>query len=197
MNLRKRTWFNRVWTFQEAVACKHTILQIVSERATLEVFREIVAVVHTHFQRTVIWKTDPAFMSRISDTVQALEETLERREALQQSTISRTCSHLLVSPVRGRNCTDNRDKVFSILGLLNLQEPEKWRVGFAQYGRPVEHIFMDFAVDVMQRDQNLDVFSRCCLENWKYKNITFLLGLRIGLLGNVIVHASISAPNYA
>ena len=122
---------------------------------------------HTYFNRHIIWTTKPAFMSRIADTVQALEITTERRGAIRSLSQSKICPRLLIEPVRGRECYDKKDKVYGILGLRNLQEPEKWRCGSAQDGRLIEHISMDLAMQVMEHDQNLDVFSRCCLNNSK------------------------------
>lgn len=78
----KRTWFGRAWTYQEAMVCKHTIVQLASQTATLEAFQDILTTVYAVLGQIEVWYTNHAFQSKVYEAVNTLSDLLDRREAL-------------------------------------------------------------------------------------------------------------------
>ncbi|KAL9603374.1 MAG: hypothetical protein Q9219_001236 [cf. Caloplaca sp. 3 TL-2023] len=165
----KRTWFGRAWTYQEAVVCKHTIMQLGPQTATIKAFREVLAIAYSLVVETNMWYSDAGYQRRVHDAVNTLLVILDRRENVQKHQNTETTLRLVLSQIRPRKATDDRDKVYAALGLMNLLAPARWSVGLAQYQHPVDSIYKDCAVDCIDKDQNLDILSRCCIENSAYQ----------------------------
>jgi hypothetical protein len=65
----------------------------------------------------------------------------------------------LFAQFRSRLCTDPRDKVYGLLGLCSAEEKKKI---LPDYFTPVSLVYEQVALDIIKKNQSLDVFSQVC-----------------------------------
>jgi Heterokaryon incompatibility protein (HET) len=161
------TWLWRAWTYQEAAVCENTIVQCGTQIISLTTLALAVRATY-RLAMEQPWFHDVEIQTTTTRALSTILKLLELRQRLQNASPALRPFRLLLQDVRNRGATDDRDKVYSVLGLMSFQYPEAWPVGRAKYSRPAREVFMDATVLCAQRDKNLDIFSRCCYTNAEY-----------------------------
>ncbi|EXJ92265.1 hypothetical protein A1O3_00815 [Capronia epimyces CBS 606.96] len=159
-------WPTRAWTFQEAVVCPRTIIQYGSSAVKFDAFITVVDVLyHMAFRHESA--PDHQFQTALTNGVDSLAMVASLRSIVEEWEQGHTDMSLrwLLTRARQRVATDDRDKVYSIYGLLNMLKPAEWNISATNYDTPVSHVYQAATVDCMNREQNLDMLSRCCAGN--------------------------------
>lgn len=118
---------------------KDTIVQVGSQTASLDAFGAIVVTVYAIFMK----------------------------EYVRDTQLAQFCPLLLLSHARTRTATDDKDKGYATLGLVNLFEPSRRSVGLARYEHPAERNYMDLSILCIRNEPDFAILSRCYLRNWK------------------------------
>lgn len=152
-SLLTRSWWTRIWTAQEWILAKHSVFQ--SGQLTLD--GGVLLQCLDHFRRHVK-SVDCCDMQLASDFLFQIGDSLQPMlalESVKQSYAEQDFSYSL-GFLRVRQATDPRDKVYGVLALAAQRY-----VGLlkADYTLPVERVYEQITVALIQRTGNLDIFS--------------------------------------
>ncbi|KAK0648465.1 heterokaryon incompatibility protein-domain-containing protein [Cercophora newfieldiana] len=145
-HLLQRPWFERLWVIQEIQLAKNALVVCGLATVTWSAFWEGVAFLYFHQRQSVVRHLHP----------QRLYPIL----ALGISYRHRSVSTTLFRLVTDRKCTDPRDAVFGLLGML----PEGFRLKMKpRYDVPVEQVYTDAVLAHIQHVQRLELLIPCRL----------------------------------
>lgn len=120
--MRRRSWFNRAWVWQEVCLASEATFWCGSHRMSLSWFRQIYGVINSDAWYVMVnrLKADQThqFILGGIDTLAGDFEIFERLVDLQGSTLRRE-AHLtsMLRFLRHNHSSDPRDKVFAVLGM--------------------------------------------------------------------------------
>ena len=152
-SLLTRSWWTRIWTAQEWILATQTIFQ--SGPYTLK--GETLLGCLSHYQRHVK-ATDCCDMHLTSDFLFRLGDSLQPILALhlvKLSYVEQDFSYSL-GLLRTREATDLRDKVYGVLALAVNRYSGLLR---ADYLLPVEIVYEQLTIALIERTRRLDIFS--------------------------------------
>ena len=150
--LLKRTWFERVWTLQEAANARNCKILCGTEMIDYQVFeklylgcqgekgkewREILECIATS-SPTPTRTDDRPILAHIL-TIAKLKEIREREQMGDKDAISAGSALMLFNRLRSCKTQNARDKIFSMYG--NLPQNVKKTVGSPEYKLPVEDLY--------------------------------------------------------
>ena len=147
-NLLRRSWFERLWIWQEVRLAREAYLFCGNEGVPWETLRRAVT-----YLRRVSWPnwTNHGITRccKISD---------------YRGTIADAFSHLdsVLDAARSASCSDPRDKIFAVLSLA--RESHTWGMD-ADYSKPAEAVFQDLVLHYTSNIQSLDILTHCELRD--------------------------------
>ncbi|KAF2997712.1 hypothetical protein E8E13_006795 [Curvularia kusanoi] len=151
--LLTRSWWTRIWTAQEWILAQRTTFQ--SGQYTLA--GEVLLRCLDHYRRHVK-HTDCCGMHLASEFLFSLGDSLQPLFALDA--VKQSYSHQDFSSTLGylrmRQATDPRDKVYGVLALAASQYAGLLR---ADYNAPVEEVYEQLVLALIDRTKWLDIFS--------------------------------------
>lgn len=151
-DLLDNEYFCRVWTIQEMVLARRVVVFCGHGAADWAGFDELfLEWLHNHGEHESVRHSIRMFLkisfSRASLSKAREEALVQRRGATGASLLDTLIKY------RTRKTSDPRDKVFGLLELCS-------HPGFeADYTKTTEQVFQDVSRYIIERDQNLDVFS--------------------------------------
>jgi hypothetical protein len=110
-----RPWFTRVWTVQEFLLAKQVHIHAGRASMAYPVFRDAVNACNRYLNKCLDTQ-DSLGMLRIMQLMWCRNTSIYNREGTDQQDVSRLYDSLNV--LDGRQCTNEQDKFYSILGLL-------------------------------------------------------------------------------
>ena len=146
-----KSWFSRVWTFQEIICAAEAALtsgSLVIEFEDVQSFCIIWVVV-----KLVPWLKSNASQRALSQ-VASLHAT--RDHLSEQSAVNSLFQ--IVKRTRTRLATDPKDKIYGLVALASDINPLPFT---PTYKTTVNHLFEEFAAHVIRQNENLDIFH-CC-----------------------------------
>lgn len=152
-SLLTSSWWTRIWTAQEWILAERTTFQ--SGQYTLE--GEVLLRCLEHY-RYHVKSTECCGMHLTSDFLFRLGDSLQPLFAL--NSVKQSYSHQDFSSslgyLRTRQAADARDKVYGVLALAASQYAGLLRV---DYNAPVEQIYEQLAIALIDETKRLDIFS--------------------------------------
>ncbi len=143
-NMFLRPWFSRMWIIQEAVLAKDLTLQWGSEQWPWAALAEIVAKIEDFYYLKVKLYSNPA-MSNIPMLILGVEKFKTETEISLRNLL--VFSNL-------NNCTDPRDKIFALLGLI--KNSSSFGI-IPRYDIPVYAIYRHATAAMILHEMNLHV----------------------------------------
>lgn len=151
--LFQRAWWQRVWTVQESIL-GHTLILVCGTRGisadlicalSLSYFKHVPSCC-----RRFLWKENRHVnlwnsLSLLSD----LNTNRNNKDSHDLST--------LLAKFRTRFCYDRRDKIYGLLGLCSADERKKV---LPDYSVPVSVVYEQVTLNIIEKNQSLDVFSQ-------------------------------------
>jgi hypothetical protein len=144
-------WFSRTWTFQEALLAKK--IQLYFGDQSMDFWTLI-----SLFKRLHIGLTRGFSLPNL-DKLAGIASLNQARD------ISTRDFSILLIVTRHRNCTDPRDKIYALLGLLNDDERS---VVLPDYSADVDDLYTKVARHILKKSQSYSLFS--CLESADLKS---------------------------
>lgn len=139
-----RPWFTRVWVIQEISLAKEVSLICGNHRSSWRDFETVAALVQDR-SLTALTHVDPRRTIKLADFVSQQAKQGENENLL----------HLL-SKARDSYATDQRDKIYALLGLAL----QKYKAGLnPDYSKSVEDIYTSLAIYCIEKDRNLDILN--------------------------------------
>lgn len=143
LSLLRRPWFERVWVLQEALSC---------DRVVLQCGRDSISWVHVRKALLVLRQKSSMLPPDIRDRL------LPYARGLMAPPLA-SCEHLFLW-TRNQQCTDPRDKVYGILGLLDPRIVDRIEVN---YSTPVWQTYAQLVLAEMDAYQKLNMLNHCNL----------------------------------
>lgn len=141
LSLLHRTWFERVWVLQEALSC---------DRVVLQCGRDTISWVHVRKALLVLRQKSSLLPLDIRDRL------FPYARGLMAPPLA-SCEHLFLW-ARNQHCTDPRDKVYGILGLLDPRIVAKIEV---DYTTPVWKTYAQLVLAEMDVYRKLNMINHC------------------------------------
>ena len=139
-----RPWFTRVWVIQEISVAKEVSLICGKHRSSWRDFETVAALVQDR-SLTALTHVDPRRTIKLAGFVSQQSKDGENESLLR-----------LLSKARDSYATDQRDKIYAILGLAL----QKDKAGLnPDYSKPVEDIYTSLAIYHIEKDRNLDILN--------------------------------------
>ena len=138
-----RPWFTRVWVIQEITVAKDAVVICGSSHCQWSHLITTAKYVEDH-SLTAITRVDPQRVIKFVDLSQRF------REGLPQLLLE------LLSQARDSYSTDDRDKVFALLGIAADAEYSLLK---PNYSKPLVDVYTTLTKHLIERDRSLDVLS--------------------------------------
>jgi hypothetical protein len=147
-HLLARGWFRRLWIIQEIQLAKSTIVVCGHDTTVWATFWQAAAFLEFHFRRHVVPNGPSGNAIYCALTL-----------GLSYST--RSVSNTLARLVQGKKCTDPRDAIFGVLGLL----PERFRLRIRpRYDTPVQEVYKEVMLAYIDHVERLELLAYCSLD---------------------------------
>ncbi|KAE8440370.1 hypothetical protein EG329_008322 [Mollisiaceae sp. DMI_Dod_QoI] len=142
-------WWKRTWTFQEAAVARDIVLHIGSMSLHWDLLASAHSSYDSHRNR---WRCcDDDGVHELLGPMVNLEEIVEYRKCRSKLDVLD-----FISWNRHRDATDPRDK---IIGFAGLGSAEMFDMALLDYGLPADKIYRRWTVHLIDKMQNLDIFS--------------------------------------
>ncbi|KAH6712510.1 heterokaryon incompatibility protein-domain-containing protein [Leptodontidium sp. MPI-SDFR-AT-0119] len=145
-----RAWFHRLWVFQEVSLARKVVL--VCGRCTMDM--ELISEVADSLSRSGM--SSVAFDEMPEDP--AIHESAWRVQRMFSTTTKKTSLWKLLKETRELKCTDPRDKLIAIHGLMTEDDKEDICIDYTQ---SIAEMYKGWAKRRMVRTGRLDIFSYC------------------------------------
>jgi hypothetical protein len=161
-NLLDRTWWKRVWVFQEVVSARDILVQCGSHSIPWECFKSAIASfqLHTNVMET---SREPSQISRQRAFQRFMSTggywslvTMGNCRTLRQSNVRLSFEDLLASTAY-LEATDPRDKLYALFGLVDERNYYVKEL-LIDYGSPMEKVFVKAAKVFLESTQTLQHF---------------------------------------
>ncbi|KAF2192135.1 hypothetical protein K469DRAFT_716630 [Zopfia rhizophila CBS 207.26] len=159
--LLSRSWFGRVWTWQEKELARN---------ATILIGDTIIPWAELRFAMLVIMVHDLSESRGTPHQVMPGQQYLRVLDNLDLG----NCSDLLdlVINVRHRRCTLPHDKIFSVLGAADPNSPSVQHFcGKINYDKPIQELYQEFSRWWIEEKKDLRVLQACSLEQRELKGL--------------------------
>ena len=143
-NLLSRPWFERLWVWQEVTLPKNEVSVLCGHSE----------VPYDHFCNAVFY----LYQYRLSLNMEVLD--LARDVVSFSSRKSKDDLYELIAATRGCKCSDQRDKIFGMLGLTYDQVDI-----VANYSKPVREVFQDLVIGSLVKKRRLDILTLCSIQD--------------------------------
>ncbi len=151
-----RPWFSRAWTFQEALLSQRFLF--LCGPHSIQAENLFAAVIVAGVSGYTVNYPEPHFFQdlwRFRETIadgEAAEDGSREKEHMQ-----RYCQlSNLLRITRDRDATDPRDKIYSLLAIVQLKNDPLLKIN---YDRPVEEVYTDATRYCIEREQDLRVLG--------------------------------------
>jgi hypothetical protein len=195
--LMQLDWFHRVWTIQEAVLAKVLFFQVGRKRLPAKALEDVLEILRVSGHSTL--------SSVHTGSLVRPASIFALRSLYTNGDLHQIDPPVLLDSSKHRGVTDDRDRVFGLLGLLkmalNMQFPA------VSYHQPVEETYMRMTIELMQHDHSPDPVKFCCAlragsqyntpswsEDWSVRSGCGAQSARSMLKRPRIYHASSSKP---
>lgn len=148
-----RSWWTRIWTAQEWILATSSTFQSGHYLLQGEVLLRCLEHCRRHVKSTHCcpMQLDSNFLFNLADSLQPISAL----ESVRQSYIREDFSYSL-GFLRTRQATDPRDKVYGVLALAAARYTGLLR---ADYTLPIEKIYEQLTIALIERTRRLDIFS--------------------------------------
>lgn len=160
-NLIASTWFDRVWTFQEAVLAAHLFFCSGFEGSPLLHWLELKEVIFLAQTAGIEGIEEP----KIGMIVTMRDVVLDMTEGL--SLYGRDIRLMNTDAFAAqRQTSDDRDMLYGQLGLFDHEVQQRLR---PDYSLSVEGVFLNGTTAILEADQDLTMLESCCAEGDRKK----------------------------
>lgn len=152
-SLLTRPWWTRIWTAQEWILAGRTTFQSGQHTLAGEVLVRCLEHYRHHVKHTDCcgMHLTSDFLFRLGDSLQSLSALDAVKQSYSHQDFSSSLGYL-----RMRQAADPRDKVYGVLALAASQYTGLMR---ADYSAPVEQVYEQLALALIDRTKWLDIFS--------------------------------------
>jgi hypothetical protein len=161
-----RPWFSRVWVMQEAAMAQHAVFLIGDEEIEYKhMIDASVMIDQADWSQAAVAKRNMSIMM-IENYRQHEEDDVEERRVRElKSTLL-----IMLLAVRSRKTTDNRDRVFAVLGLASDVISPKFPGGInlkPDYTLSTGEVYLQTAQRLIQHSKNLVVLGAAGLNTYQ------------------------------
>lgn len=148
--ITRRAWFSRAWTFQEACLSRRTEIICGSSSCDWATFHDACsAVVHAGLDHLIFEEN--------TNIKTLLDYSAGAEQASPHDGSHRSLSNL-VHRTRLFECSDPRDKIYSLLSVAKQSEEQESKI-LPDYSSPVAQVYQDFTRSRILADQDLRILS--------------------------------------
>ncbi|KAF8854517.1 HET-domain-containing protein [Acephala macrosclerotiorum] len=163
--IAQRSWWHRVWTVQESILGQKVEFVCGTRQISADT---LFAVRRSYSKHTMSCCYD--LVERFNH-IRMIQDPMSMLEMLDIARSYQTTFKIddLLAYYRSRRCTDPRDKIYGLLGII---QSEEVNLIVPDYSSPVPIVYEQVALKLIEHSRSLNIFSQICSRSMKTNGVT-------------------------